>query len=245
MAIIYKQFTRTSINYSSPAWFPTISEKNNTTLQTLQNSALRVITGNTTSTNIHHLHRESKIIPVKQHLKMIGCNFMNTAKQENHPCNHLTKPIKQHRAMKTTPGHYYNTLINKLPAKPPDITHTKHYHTEFTKEAIKTYDDNPLIKMKPPEIDKSEKELKRKERTSLSRLRSKEHPSLQNYKFKIHKSATPTCQHCKQEVEDVEHLLLKCKTHNIERNTFKINSLTQLWTQPTIITQFLKASAFC
>ena len=248
MAIIYKQFTRTSINYSNPAWFPTISDcpTNLTTLQTLQNNALRVITGNTKSSNIHHLHRESKIIPIKQHLKMQGCNFMNRTKEESHPSHHLNNSINQGRDMKTAPNPYYNKLIDNLPPKPPNITQTKHHHTEFTKEAINSYDTNPLLKMKPPEIHESEKELTRQQRTSLSRLRSKHHQSLQNFKFKINKVNTPICQKCHQEVEeDVEHMLLKCTKHNTERNTHNIHSLTQLWTEPTLITQFLKAIAFC
>jgi hypothetical protein len=70
LAPTYKQFIRTVLAYASPAWAPALSNTNIQKLQTLQNKALRIVTGCTQSTPIKHLHAVTKILPIKAHLDM-------------------------------------------------------------------------------------------------------------------------------------------------------------------------------
>ena len=62
--ITYKTITRPIVEYASIIWSPIISNTNMNKLRTIQNSALRTITGCTLDTNTHHLHTETKILPI-------------------------------------------------------------------------------------------------------------------------------------------------------------------------------------
>ena len=58
LALIYKQHIRSVMDYASPAWAPAISASQLKKLQTIQNTALRIILGSTQTTPIDHLHAE-------------------------------------------------------------------------------------------------------------------------------------------------------------------------------------------
>ena len=67
---VFRQFIRTNISYASMAWSSDISDTNSQKLETVQNNALRIITGCLPSTPIHHLRAETKILPISTHLDM-------------------------------------------------------------------------------------------------------------------------------------------------------------------------------
>src|SRR5688572_1469045 len=66
----YKTIILPVIEYTSTVWYPIISDTNLQKLQNTQNSALRVITGCTPDTNTQHLHKETKTLPLSNHLKL-------------------------------------------------------------------------------------------------------------------------------------------------------------------------------
>ena len=68
--ITYKAITRPILEYASTIWSPIISNINMYKLQTIQNSAHRTITGSTVDTNSHHMHTETKILPIDTHMKL-------------------------------------------------------------------------------------------------------------------------------------------------------------------------------
>ena len=68
--ITYKTITKPILENASTIWSPIISNTNK--LQTIQNSALRTITGCTLETITHHLHTETKILPIDIHMKLHG-----------------------------------------------------------------------------------------------------------------------------------------------------------------------------
>jgi len=64
----YKTIIRPVIEYGNTIWSPLVSDTNLSQIQILQNSALRIATGCTADTNINHLHQETQVLPLKEHL---------------------------------------------------------------------------------------------------------------------------------------------------------------------------------
>lgn len=62
LIIVYKQYIRSTIDYSSPAWHPALSNTQLNKLQNTQNTAFRIILGCTQTTPIEHLHTEPRFL---------------------------------------------------------------------------------------------------------------------------------------------------------------------------------------
>ena len=88
--ITYKAITRPILEYASTIWSPIISNTNMNKLQTIQNSALRTITGCTLDTNTHHLHTETKILPIDTHMKLHRSQLRQQAQDPEHTLHQLT-----------------------------------------------------------------------------------------------------------------------------------------------------------
>ena len=66
----YKAIAHTLIDYAAPVWAPSISDTQITRLQTVQNQALRIVTGGHTMTAESHLHDECKILTMRGHCSL-------------------------------------------------------------------------------------------------------------------------------------------------------------------------------
>ena len=149
LAVMYRQFIRTTLNYASTAWYPTIRPTNREKLQVTQNSCLRTITGCTQTTNINHLHSETKILPINNHLDMIGTQYYVRATDPSHPSHHITLQQPPDRNKKTTPARYYTQLFQNIPPVPNNTTMIKHIHTQITKQAILNRPNNTILNSPP------------------------------------------------------------------------------------------------
>src|SRR5215469_14948136 len=119
---VYKQVIRPTLNYASPAWYSPLSQANKDIMQKLQNRSLRIITGCTATTPIYHLHNETKILTVKQHLEMIGTQFFSSTLNPNHPNHQLLHRQPPQRNKKMTPTLLYSNIFKTLPPPPPTQT---------------------------------------------------------------------------------------------------------------------------
>ena len=72
----YKTISRSVVNYAAPIWTPALRDTHWSKLQAAQNSSLRVITECTKMTHIDELHRETKLLPVKEHNTMLSRQFL-------------------------------------------------------------------------------------------------------------------------------------------------------------------------
>jgi len=140
LTYIYKQFIRTTIGYAQTGWFTTTSHTNRERLQRVQNTALRVITGCTRTTPIHHLHAETKIIPISDHLDMMGMQYFSRAEDPQHPNNYLHNlpPPPPPRQMKCIPAEYYIKKLNELPPLPQNTSKQSHIYTNSKQSIRKT-----------------------------------------------------------------------------------------------------------
>ena len=118
--ITYKAINRPILEYASTIWSPIISNTNMNILQTIQNSALRTIAGCTLDTNTHHLHTETKILPINTHMKFHGSQLRQQAQDPDHTLHQLTTQEPPPRLKKQTIFHNNNYTTNI--DTPPDTT---------------------------------------------------------------------------------------------------------------------------
>ena len=68
-------------------------------LQRIQNQALRIATGSLLKADIQHLHSESSVLPLPDHLRMLCSQFLAGALRPTHPSHALVTqdPGPRHR----------------------------------------------------------------------------------------------------------------------------------------------------
>ena len=108
----FKALIKPLITYACPIWFPIISETNMTKLQTLQNSALRIATGNHLMAHEDHLHQETLTLPVRDSLNLLGRQFLLSTSRPSHPSHAVTSAPSGPRDMKKTLQSRYGDEIS-------------------------------------------------------------------------------------------------------------------------------------
>jgi hypothetical protein len=242
LELIYRQFNRPTINYASPAWHPALADSNINKLQIVQNKALRSITGCTKTTPIPHLHAETKILPIRNHLDMIGTQFYSKAQTHPHPCHNLTRQHQNPRLRAQGPATYYSTIYNNIDPPHPETNPIKHIHTALTGRYLNNLPVNNTLNEPPPAIHPSEKTLNRRQRVTLARLRAGHSNDLQHYRHWTNQVETPTCPRCGDAPEDVEHVMLDCAARAQARLTHGIASVRDLWARPVDAVAYLEAN---
>ena len=161
------------MEYAAPIWSPIISKASWTKLQTVQNQALRVITGNLKMASEQHLHREAKILPIRDHCDMISKQFLLSNYTPNHPgLKHTNRPLPA-RKMKPTIHHMRDDIQYLLPVTRNTLkSKYKAIHTSEVAKALEKYPPNKVLGTNPPEVSAEESSLSRITRSRLSQLRS-------------------------------------------------------------------------
>ena len=106
----YKAIGRSVLEYGAPIWRPVIKDNNWRKLQTTQNQALRIATENIKMSNQDHLHQESKVIPVKEHTRLISEQFLLNGYLPVNPCRFQTGRVLPDRDKKPTIQSYRNSV---------------------------------------------------------------------------------------------------------------------------------------
>ena len=147
--------------------------------------ALRTATGSTQDTNIH-LHDETLILPIYEHLQLCASQYKQKTQHPSHPLHKHTTYNIQHtstlKAQKPTifnNGHY----TTNIPTDPHTVTTTyiksnlRHIHTSIVSKHLSTRDNNKIMRTPPPHISSSEEILPRLFVAPLSNSEQINHPS--------------------------------------------------------------------
>ena len=239
---LYKQFLRPVISYSSMAWSPDLAPTHMDTLQRVQNSALRIATGCTKSTPITHLHAETKILPLNEHLNMRGTQFFAAAADPRHPCNHLHRAPPTDRNIHRTPAVHYSNLYSQIPPTPQRRLEKSWIHEQYVSEYLSRPSDNSVLGEPPPLVADSESALPRESRVHLARLRCGHHPSLLTYQNQINPDTDPTCRYCGTAPETVSHLIEDCQPLFALRGACGVQHASHLWSRPAETLEFLRSA---
>ncbi|XP_018026932.2 uncharacterized protein LOC108682305 [Hyalella azteca] len=80
----YRTITRPILNYATLIWNPVASRTAVSSLQIIQNAALRLATGCLKMAPISHLHQETGVLPLSAHLDPACAQFLASALQPSH-----------------------------------------------------------------------------------------------------------------------------------------------------------------
>ena len=153
LLLTYKVLGRSIANYTAHVWSTNASESNIGKIQRAQNEALKIITGSHKMSSIYHLHSETKMPHVEDHLNLLSAQYLVQCLDTENVCHHITKMDVPPREMKETifTRHYQTVAL----------------HTSFVNTAIDNMKNNRVLNNRPPPINDEETLLSRRQRTTL------------------------------------------------------------------------------
>ena len=117
------------------------------------------------------------MIPVDAHLDMLSSQYLASAMRADHPAHSsVTRPAQRRRMKETLQSRHTEeisaSLVNgSLPAGAYPETKNA-LHTSYVSKAISAQGNHPLLATRTPDINKSEADLPRHHRSTISQLRS-------------------------------------------------------------------------
>ena len=160
-------------------------------------------TGCTRDTSTQHLHEETSILPIKQHLTLHTSQLKQKAQYPEHTLHQLT--LQPHQPKNMTQTIFHNTHYTTNRDSTPDTTTLqtvkkimKLVHTEIVQSHLQTRTSNKVIYDILPKINAQEQTLPRYTRRTFAQLRTNKYPLLIEYLHKISPDAhpTPMCPLC-------------------------------------------------
>ena len=237
LLLSFKVLVKTKLDYAAPVWSPNAKPSSINRLQAIQNAGLRTVTGSHKMASQDHLHTETKVLPVPDHLAMLSTQYLASSLREEHPAKEaVSRPPgrrnKKHTLQSKHRSEIESRLVNgSLP--PGAYPETKSaIHTQFVSRAITAQDNHPLLNIPTPPVDRSEQLLPRHFRSTLSQLRSGHCANLSNYLHRVGRLDSPSCPHCGNSEQTVHHLF-NCFSQSTDL------SISDLWLRPTRVALFL------
>ena len=212
----YKAVGRSIINYAAPVWSPNLQDTNYRKIQYTQNEALRIATGCHKMSSIDHLHTVAEMLKVREHSELLSAQYLARCLEPGNVCHPITTRAIPERQMKETLYTRHRNTVEPMMVNNDRKSTLKALHTAAVVKAVQCHERNVVLDGRPPPISKSEKELTRKERSTLAQLRSGYCRLLGSY----------VCADCGTTPHDVNHLFV-CPAHP----TTLIPS--NLWSRPT------------
>ena len=208
---VYRTYIEPSINYAAAVWSPNASESSFNNLQRIQNRALRIATGCHSNTEISHLHHETKITMVKDHIELLSSQVLLSSQRISHPSHEVLRQNPGPRRMKQTLATKHSNKINRFLTNgildPGDYKKSLDtLHTEAVTNTIAKLSKNPILESNPPPIASSESRLSRKQRSTLAQLRSGQCHLLNDYLVLTGRKQSALCPECLIRRHTVKHI---------------------------------------
>ena len=214
LSITFKSLVSSVINYAAPIYSPNLKPCNITKLQRSQNQCLRVITGAHTAASLEHLHRETRILPVEDHLALMSRQFLAQASVESHPSFAVVPGDPGPRDHRHTLASKHGQAVAPFlrgGSMPRDNLRDSltDPHTAAVARAVRIQNLSPskVLGYHPPAVDDSEQSLPRAWRSTLSQLRSGYCRALKSYTAVLN-NTDDLCPDCQSDSQSVSHLFL-------------------------------------
>ena len=201
LLLTYKALGRSIANYAAPVWSTNANDTSLEKIQRTQNEALRIITGSHKMSSINHLHSETKMLLVRHHLNLLSAQYLVHCLDTDNVYHHITTMDHPPREMKETLFTRHNQAVVPLLAIMKKAS-LQVVHTSFVNTAIYNMTVNRVLYYRTPPINDEETYLTRRQRATLSRLRSGHCKILNSYKKRL----------TLQVVQTVEWMFLTCST---------------------------------
>ena len=139
------------------------------------NHTLRIATGCTHDTNTQHLHDETNVLPIHQHLQLHASQIRQKTQHPTHPLHKLTiHPHTPRLKQQTTFNNInYTTNIDTHPdtvTQQQISTNSTQIHTSIVQTNLLQRNHNKLMHQHAPKISPSELSLLRETRRTLVQL---------------------------------------------------------------------------
>ena len=171
LLMTYNALGKSIANYAAPVWSTNASDSSFKKIQTAQNAALRTATGAHKMASIDHLHQESLTLRVKDHSDMLSAQYLVNCLEEDHVSHGITIQEPRPRPMKETlHSRHLSTVLPRLGSN--RMESLQNLHTHAVDSAIQLQGNNRVLKKRPPPISDEEQRLNRRQRCTLSQLRS-------------------------------------------------------------------------
>ena len=236
----YKASIRSLFTYAAPIWYPYTSPTNISKLQRVQNAAARIATGSVKLSAESHLHAETMMLPIQDHLSLLSCQHLVTCLQPDHPSYPTVTADPGPRDMKKTLQRRFGPQVLRffVDGAVQDAKVARSIlHTEHVDAALRARPLNRVLNLQPPDIAEEELSLPRQYRTTLSQLRSGHCSALNTYRHRIGITHTDTCPSCNQHPHTTQHIFT-CSSHPTTL------SVEDLWERPPEVADFLATLPF-
>ena len=198
LLLTYKALGRSIANYPAPVWSTNASNTSLGKIQSTQNETLRISTDSHKMSSIDHLHSETKMLLVEDHLNHLSAQYLVHCLDTENVCHHITTMNHPPREMKETLFISDNQTVVPLLANTKK-TSLQAVHTSFVNH-------NRVLNYRPPPISDEETYLTRRQRATLSQLRSGHCKLLNSYKNGLKQTDSSSCPDCGMDPQDVPHL---------------------------------------
>ena len=196
----YKTTGRAVMNYAAPVWSSGLAESHWLKLQRCQNAALRNAAGCLKTNMQDDLHRESKVMPVKQHCQLLSKHYLLMSQSPHRP-NHGPVFQQGEREMRRALAMEHSEVVS-------DATELEHpkwmkrgnlvLHTRSVRQMIHAGKTNKLLNDIPSPIADEKRNLARKARTKLAQLRAGYSRMLNSYQNRLDPNVKDECPDCKK-----------------------------------------------
>ena len=145
--------------------------------------------------SIYHIDSETKMLQVEDHLNLLSAQYLVQCLDTENVCHHMTKMDLPPREMKETIFTRHDQTVLPLLANNRKYT-LQALHTSFVNTAKGNMKDNRVLNNRLPPINDEETLLPRRQRTTLSQLRSGHCKLLNSYKKRLKQSYSSSCPDC-------------------------------------------------
>ena len=237
LLLTYQMLIKPILSYAAPVWFPNAPTTDVSTLQSIQNSALRLATGSLKMASTDHLHQEALVLHVRAHLSMLCSQFLLSALRPNHPSHPTVTADSGPRNIRHTLQSRFRPsisahLIDGITQPDCYRESLRQVHSDAVAATIAALSPNRLLGVSPPAVSASEQRLPRAHRTTLSQLRSGFSSAMRDYRHRIGAEPTPECPECADPCHSVPHLF-SCPARPTDL------SVGNMWERPLEVARFL------
>ena len=181
--------------------------------------------------DVTELHKEARVLPVRQHNELIFQQFAIACHLPQHPCHQLCHrpPDDRPERRRSLISRLKSNIQQYLAEEPLSNTSYKSAISSIHQDVVRIVIERSSSKLfngRPPTIATAEQTLPRKTRTILAQLRTGHSRILGQYMDRIDPTARNHCHNCGHSHHDT-HDLFDCPS---KPTTLTVESL---WTAPT------------
>ena len=213
------------------AWSTDLASTDVEAHKRVQNSALQIVTRCTKSTPIAHLHAETRVLAVKDHLNMRGIQFYTNAADPKHLCNHL---LPQPPGTSIEPRPSTTAVCSaKYPRFPQDEPKDHGYMSNSSLSTCPMFQLTPSWKNHHPSLQ-----------IPSPPFPGNPESTWPDYQNRIYQTTDPTCRCCGADAKTITHLLEDSLALSALRVTYGVQHASHLWSRLAETLEFLRSAGF-